>query len=284
MKREEFTYQTNTGEFVAEKLLPCPFCGGEPEFVTIGNDYTKSRKAEIKCIKCFCKRTTGAIHNNLEWCGRKAIELWNKRTAEHPLPPTEGADEIKQALCDDIEKSLNGAILDQIFDSEQNGLPLVDYLSAGSPTNTIGAGKREIENIVEQIYFDMEDWQSLAALQPQPTAEGAEEIRVEYSEESLGFFRSFIRARKELCAISPTETYSLEEAIRKAFDGFATLHAQKIADKMVSEKLNDIEFLLVRASGLVGNPGTNISGSCDVACNNWQRDYEEYLKSRDSHE
>jgi len=72
---------------------------------------------------------------------------------------------------------------------------------------------------------------------PIPPAEGAEEIRVEYSEESLGFFRSFIRARKELCAISPTETYSLEEAIRKAFDGFATLHAQKIADKMVEERI-----------------------------------------------
>lgn len=96
MKREEFTYQTNTGEFVAEKLLSCPFCGGEPEFVTIGNDYTKSRKAEIKCIKCFCKRTTGAIHNNLEWCGRKAIELWNKRTAEHPLPPAEGAEQVQR--------------------------------------------------------------------------------------------------------------------------------------------------------------------------------------------
>ena len=72
-----------------------------------------------------------------------------------------------------------------------------------------------------------------------PPAEGAEEIRREYSEESLDFFRSFIKARKELCAISPTETYSLEEAIRKAFDEFATLHAQKIADKMVSEWLRE---------------------------------------------
>jgi hypothetical protein len=83
-------------------------------------------------------------------------------------------------------------------------------------------------------------WNKRTAEHPLPPAEGAEEIRVEYSEESLGFFRSFIRARKELCAISPTETYSLEEAIRKTFDGFATLHAQKIADKMVSERYDDL--------------------------------------------
>jgi len=76
---EQITYSTNSGEFKADKLLPCPFCGGEPEFYTIGNDYTKSRKAEIKCTKCMVKRTTGAIRQDLEWCGRKAIEAWNQR-------------------------------------------------------------------------------------------------------------------------------------------------------------------------------------------------------------
>ena len=25
------------------------------------------------------KRTTGAIRQDLEWCGRKAIEAWNQR-------------------------------------------------------------------------------------------------------------------------------------------------------------------------------------------------------------
>lgn len=79
---EKITYYTNSGEFEAEKLLPCPFCGGEPEFRTIGNEATKNRKAEIECTKCHVRRTTGAIRNNLEWCGRKAIELWNARWQE----------------------------------------------------------------------------------------------------------------------------------------------------------------------------------------------------------
>ena len=44
------------------------------------------------------------------------------------------------------------------------------------------------------------------------------------SNESKNFFKLFIKARKELCTQSPTETYSLEEAIRKAFDKFASQH------------------------------------------------------------
>lgn len=36
--------------------------------------------------------------------------------------------------------------------------------------------------------------------------------------------------------------------------------------------------LLERASGLVGNPGTNISSSCDIAVENWQKDYDIFIK------
>jgi len=107
-----------------------------------------------------------------------------------------------------------------------------------------------------------------------PPAEGAEEIRVEYSEESLGFFRSFIRARKELCAISPTETYSLEEAIRKAFDEFATLHAQQMADKMVEEKLREE---LIAYDKYIGAKGWIDNYKDETA----EPTVDEYLKSRE---
>lgn len=81
---EQITYSTNSGEFTADELLPCPFCGGEPEFITIGNDYTKKRSAEITCTNCRVKRTTGAIRQSLEWCGRKAIKAWNDRWQNEP--------------------------------------------------------------------------------------------------------------------------------------------------------------------------------------------------------
>lgn len=38
--------------------------------------------------------------------------------------------------------------------------------------------------------------------------------------------------------------------------------------------------LLERAASLVGNPGTNISGSTDLACDEWQKDYERWRNER----
>lgn len=38
--------------------------------------------------------------------------------------------------------------------------------------------------------------------------------------------------------------------------------------------------LLERAASLVGNPGTNISGSTDMACDEWQKDYERWRNER----
>ena len=37
--------------------------------------------------------------------------------------------------------------------------------------------------------------------------------------------------------------------------------------------------LLERASYLIGNPGANISGSTDCACDEWQRDYKSFLST-----
>lgn len=38
--------------------------------------------------------------------------------------------------------------------------------------------------------------------------------------------------------------------------------------------------LLEEAANLVGNPGTNISGSCDIACMEWQEKYERWRNER----
>jgi hypothetical protein len=64
-------------------------------------------------------------------------------------------EEQKQKICDLIEKSLNSAKLQNTKDEEGDGLPLVDMLTTG---DTIKEGQEEIINIVEQIYFDMDDW------------------------------------------------------------------------------------------------------------------------------
>lgn len=45
--------------------------------------------------------------------------------------------------------------------------------------------------------------------------------------------------------------------------------------KLLKNK-SEAEVLLEEAGTLVGNPGTNISGSCDVACMEWQEKYEKF--------
>ena len=67
-------------------------------------------------------------------------------------------EEQKQAMCDLIEESLLNATLNGlIMEDDGGGYPLVDFLSFEND-HTILSGKEEINNLVEQIYFDMEDW------------------------------------------------------------------------------------------------------------------------------
>ena len=63
----------------------------------------------------------------------------------------------QQKICDYIEQSLNSAKLNHLLIDDGSGdkLPLVDLLSTG---DDISDGQGEITNIVEQIYFDMQNW------------------------------------------------------------------------------------------------------------------------------
>jgi len=69
----------NGNELKADKLLPCPFCGGKPQLMFSGNDFTKSRSVTITCTKCFCKRTIASVHHSSHWAAELSIERWNER-------------------------------------------------------------------------------------------------------------------------------------------------------------------------------------------------------------
>jgi hypothetical protein len=69
---------------MSEELKPrtiknCPFCKGECEISTKGNDYTRTRSTTIKCKKCHVKRTIAAIRNDVDWCIDTSIAMWNAR-------------------------------------------------------------------------------------------------------------------------------------------------------------------------------------------------------------
>lgn len=78
MKKQIYT-DHGGNDLIADELLPCPFCGGEPKLIFIGNNFTKSRKVEIICMKCRCKRTIGTVHHSSHWAAELSIEQWNKR-------------------------------------------------------------------------------------------------------------------------------------------------------------------------------------------------------------
>jgi len=63
-------------------LLPCPFCGTEPDVEFIGNAHTKSRKVKVRCPKCRIERTDAAIRYGFEWLRGIAEKNWNQRPVE----------------------------------------------------------------------------------------------------------------------------------------------------------------------------------------------------------
>jgi len=79
-KKQTCGYVDNNGNvFIADVMLPCPFCGGEPKINFIGNDYTKNRKVEIKCTKCRATILNAGLRYSQEQIARISINAWNKR-------------------------------------------------------------------------------------------------------------------------------------------------------------------------------------------------------------
>jgi len=83
-KKEQIEYKPHSGNvFLADVMLSCPFCGGEPQLNFIGNDYSKKRKVEIKCKKCRVTMVNAGIRAGSEQLAKWSIEAWNKRVGCH---------------------------------------------------------------------------------------------------------------------------------------------------------------------------------------------------------
>jgi hypothetical protein len=104
------------------------------------------------------------------------------------------------------------------------------------------------------------------AAQQQPTAEGAEEIEAELR----GYARDIVRLHKPIMEVNPQLAMdSIGNDLVKMFNRLA----QRLADKMVSERLREELIRYIKWYG-----GFNYENMTDEMLVN------EYLKSRDSHE
>lgn len=61
------------------ELLDCPFCGGKPQIMYTGNDRSKKRKMNIKCMGCRVQRTDATLMHDFEWLENICAEAWNAR-------------------------------------------------------------------------------------------------------------------------------------------------------------------------------------------------------------
>jgi hypothetical protein len=61
------------------ELLPCPFCGTDPEWRHQGNDHTKSRRLIVRCPGCRVELVNAALRNDFAWLERISAEQWNRR-------------------------------------------------------------------------------------------------------------------------------------------------------------------------------------------------------------
>ena len=90
----------------AVELLPCPFCGGEPTFIKIGNVHTKMA-VTVRCPKCRVERTdaTPKAFNNSDhgWLLATAGKNWNKRPA---IAPPVAAGSVEMSIKDKIRCGL----------------------------------------------------------------------------------------------------------------------------------------------------------------------------------
>lgn len=136
-----------------------------------------------------------------DWLQKQVIDLRTNK----PLPPAEGAEQIASDLS--LTIGLLEAEIDSLKDAyKSDGLNSREYSSAILSHKTalkILKGNTPPRN------------------QQQPTAEGAEEILDRHLYDY------------------PWQNWSKKNAL-KAMQEFATLHAQRIADKMVAENL--VEF------------------------------------------
>lgn len=75
---------TNEEAKDTEQLKPCPFCGGEAEYIKVGNTHMGVKEATIKCKLCKMqyRQKFSKKRFDFEWIDDVMIGAWNRRVAD----------------------------------------------------------------------------------------------------------------------------------------------------------------------------------------------------------
>ena len=164
------------------------------------------------------------------------------------LPPAEGAEQL-------TKEQFTAIIEDSVKD--------------------IWYGRRSINPVKEQTELLVEKLYPLMN-KPQPTAEGAGEILCERDDAEDFLQTKDIWNHPRISDRTDKESYEVADLMAEFAQKFATLHAQKIADKMVGERLREE---LMTYDKFLSNTYWGISHITKR-----EEAVDEYLKSRESHD
>lgn len=69
------------------ELKPCPFCGGEAEYIERGNEHTGLKETMVHCKSCNTKQTHkwSRYKFDFEFVRLRTFEAWNRRVENEKL-------------------------------------------------------------------------------------------------------------------------------------------------------------------------------------------------------
>lgn len=161
--------QSPTDETVeAVALLPCPFCGGEPQA------YEGKFCSSVKCDNGH------AIHEYKPTL-HKAIAAWNTRASIPASPPSPAGDVKRVAEYRDIFAEITAKAV-PLCEDETDPDRITGYRLSTGPIDRaagrLGFQMFDGERIMTSLVAEVEELKRLAALQPSPSPAGdVEQLR-----------------------------------------------------------------------------------------------------------
>lgn len=124
---------------MSEKLLPCPFCGGEAMPAEVEQIEHSGWVGRIECGTCDAVFSTQYSANSPGKAGNEVIALWNRRELESASQP--GGEPAAFISADHLAKAKVAPYLCRVEPTLRDGMGMVPIYTNSQP----GGGEAERE-------------------------------------------------------------------------------------------------------------------------------------------